>query len=225
MIARLFVQPVGWLAALGTTLLLAAGDWRWPQAWAFLVELGVGSLVVSLWLPRHDLALVATRLSAPVQRSQPLWDRVFMVAFIVAFFGWLALIGLDARRYGWSQVPLPVQALGAALLALGMVAIWETFRYNSFAAPQVRVQVERGHRVVTDGPYGRVRHPLYAGALLWLVGAPLLLGSWWGVVAVPLIGAALAWRAVGEERLLHCELPGYDDYLKQLRFRLIPGLW
>jgi protein-S-isoprenylcysteine O-methyltransferase Ste14 len=225
MIARMTVQIVGWLVALGTILFLAAGDWRWPQAWAFLVELGVGSLLVSLWLLHHDPDLLASRLSVPLQRSQPFWDRAFMVAFIVAFFGWIALIGLDARRYGWSHVPLSVQAIGAALLALGMLAIWQTFRYNSFAAPQVRVQVERRHRVVTDGPDRRVRHPLYAGALLWFFGVPLLLGSWWGAVAVPLIGAGLAWRAVGEERLLRRELPGYDDYLTQVRFRLIPGIW
>ena len=138
---------------------------------------------------------------------------------------WMVLIGLDARRFGWSYVPLGAQALGAVLIALGMVLVWQTFRFNTFAAPQVRVQAARAHRVITDGPYSIVRHPMYAGATLYLLGMPLLLGSWWGVVAVPLLVAGMALRAVGEERMLRRELSGYDEYARRVRFRLLPGIW
>jgi protein-S-isoprenylcysteine O-methyltransferase Ste14 len=106
-----------------------------------------------------------------------------------------------------------------------MVVVWQTFRFNTFAAPQVRVQAARAHRVVTDGPYRIVRHPMYAGAMLYLLGRPLLLGSWCGVVAVPLLIAGMAPRAVGEERMLRRELSGYDEYTRRVRFRLIPGVW
>jgi protein-S-isoprenylcysteine O-methyltransferase Ste14 len=143
----------------------------------------------------------------------------------VVFIGWMVLIGLDARRFGWSDVPLWAQALGAVLIALGMIVIWQTFRFNTFAAPQVRVQAARAHRVVTEGPYRIVRHPMYAGSILWLLGTPLLLGSWWGVVAVPLLVVGMAPRAVGEERMLRRELSGYDEYARRVRFRLIPGIW
>jgi protein-S-isoprenylcysteine O-methyltransferase Ste14 len=143
----------------------------------------------------------------------------------VVFIGWMVLIGLDARRFGWSDVPLWAQALGAVLIALGMIVIWQTFRFNTFAAPQVRVQAARAHRVVTEGPYRIVRHPMYAGSMLWLLGTPLLLGSWWGVVAVPLLVVGMAPRAVGEERMLRRELSGYDEYARRVRFRLIPGIW
>jgi protein-S-isoprenylcysteine O-methyltransferase Ste14 len=153
------------------------------------------------------------------------WDRVFMVVVMIAFFAWLVLIGLDARRFAWSHVPVWAEGLGAVLLALGMGGAWQTFRYNTFAAPQVRVQADRAHHVVADGPYRIVRHPMYAGVILWLVGAALMLGSWWGVAAVPLIVAALGWRAVGEERMLRRELTGYDEYAKRVRYRLIPGVW
>jgi protein-S-isoprenylcysteine O-methyltransferase Ste14 len=224
-IARLTLQILGWLGALGAILATAAGDWRWPQAGFLLAELGIGSLAVGLWLSRHDPDLLATRLSAPIQPGQPLWDRAFLAGFFASFFAWMALIGLDAQRFGWSHMPWPAQATGGALIALGMAAIWQTFRYNSFAAPQVRVQVERGHRVVTDGPYRLVRHPFYASALLLLFGMPLLLGSWWGLATVPLIGASLAWRAIGEEQLLRRALPEYDEYAARVRFRLIPGIW
>jgi protein-S-isoprenylcysteine O-methyltransferase Ste14 len=174
---------------------------------------------------RHDPALLASRLSAPVRRDQMPWDRVFMLAAFIVFIGWMVLIALDASRFGWSHMPLWVQALGAVLIALGMLVVWVTFCFNTFAAPQVRVQAARAHRVVTDGPYRIVRHPMYAGSILWLLGVPLLLGSWWGVAAVPLLVAGLAPRAVGEERMLRRELAGYDEYAKRVTFRLIPGIW
>jgi protein-S-isoprenylcysteine O-methyltransferase Ste14 len=225
MITRLVIQTTVWLAAMGAILFLAAGDWRWPQGWIFLGELALSSFAVSFWLLRHDPALLESRLSAPMQRDQMPWDRIFMLAIAVVFIGWMVLIGLDARRFGWSHVPPWVQALGAVLIALGMVVVWQTFRFNTFAAPQVRVQIARAHRVVTDGPYRIVRHPMYAGAMLYFLGTPLLLGSWCGVVAVPLLVAGMAPRAIGEERMLRRELSGYDEYARRVRFRLIPGIW
>lgn len=225
MISRIVVQTTAWLAGMGAILFLAAGDWRWFEAWIYLAELALLSFAVSCWLLVHDPALLASRLTAPVRRDQMPWDRVFMVVVMNVFLAWLVLIGLDARRFAWSHVPVWAEGLGAVLLALGMGIAWQTFRYNTFAAPQVRVQADRGHHVVTDGPYRIVRHPMYAGAILWLVGAPLMLGSWWGVAAVPLIVAALGRRAVGEERMLRHELTGYDEYAKRVRYRLIPGVW
>jgi protein-S-isoprenylcysteine O-methyltransferase Ste14 len=100
-----------------------------------------------------------------------------------------------------------------------------TFRSNSFAAPVVKIASERGHRVADSGPYAHVRHPMYAGALLFFIGTPLLLGSWYGLAAVPVLTVVLAARAVMEERMLADELPGYRDYAMRVRYRLIPGLW
>ena len=224
-ITRIVAQTTLWLVAMGVVLFLAAGDWRWPQGWVFLGELGLSSFAISFWLLRHDPALLASRLSAPIRRDQKPWDRIFMPAIAIVFIAWTVLLGIDARRFAWSHVPLWAQALGAVLIGLGMVLVWQTFRFNSFAAPQVRVQAIRAHRVITDGPYRIVRHPMYAGGMILFVGMPLLLGSWWGVVAVPLLGAGIALRAIGEERVLRRELSGYDEYAKRVRFRLIPGVW
>jgi len=222
---RLMVQTVLWLTLMAAMLFVPAGDWRWPQAWVFLGEQGLCGAAVGIWLLRHDPALLASRLSAPVRRDQLSWDRVFMLAVTVVFIAWMGLIGLDARRFAWSRVPFAGEAVGALLIMVGMLIIWQTFRHNSFAAPQVRLQAERGHRVISDGPYGVVRHPMYAGSILWLLGTPLLLGSWWGVAAVPLLVAGLAARIVGEERVLRRGLAGYPEYAQRVRFRLIPGLW
>ena len=225
MITRMVVQTTTWLAAMGVILFAAAGDRGWPQGWIFLGEIAISSFAVSFWLARHDPALLASRLSAPMQRDQRPWDRVFMVAALSVFMGWLALCAVDARRFQWSVVPLWAQGLGAVLIAMSMIAVWRTFRFNTFAAPQVRMQKDRQHRVITDGPYRIVRHPMYAAALVFFAGAPLLLGSWWGLLCVPVAAVGMGIRAVGEERMLRSELAGYDDYARRVRFRMFPGLW
>jgi hypothetical protein len=118
MITRMVVQTTTWLAAMGVILFAAAGDWGWRQGWIFLGEIAISSFAVSFWLARHDPALLASRLSAPMQRDQRPWDRVFMVAALSVFMGWLALCAVDARRFQWSVVPLWAQGLGAVLIAL-----------------------------------------------------------------------------------------------------------
>jgi protein-S-isoprenylcysteine O-methyltransferase Ste14 len=225
MITRMVAQTILWLTGMGGVLFLAAGDWRWPQGWALLAELGLCSFAVSFWLLRRDPALLASRLSGPIGRDQVAWDRLLMPAIAVVFLGWTVLMGMDAHRFLWSRVPLWLQVAGAILIALGMLVVWQTFRFNTFAAPQVRVQTARAHRVITEGPYRIVRHPMYAGGMLVLLGMPLLLGSWWGVAGVPLLLIGIAPRAVGEERLLRRELCGYGEYADRVRFRLIPGVW
>jgi len=134
-------------------------------------------------------------------------------------------MALDARRWHTSRVPAWLNALGGLLVVAGFLATMLVFRENSFAAPVVRVQAERGQRVVDTGPYAIVRHPMYASAVVYLVGMPLLLGSWLGLLVVPLMIAAMAPRAVMEERLLERELPGYAEYVRRVRYRLVPGLW
>jgi protein-S-isoprenylcysteine O-methyltransferase Ste14 len=223
--ARMVVQTLLSLVAIAVILFLAAGDWRWPQGWIFLVEIGVSSFALGTWLLRHDPALLASRLAPPLQRDQKQWDRIFMVVLLVAFVAWTVLIGLDARRFRWSAVPIWGQMLGASLIALCMILCWQVFGFNTFAAPQVKTQPGRAQQVITEGPYRVVRHPMYSGGSLLFVGMPLLLGSWWGLVAASILIIVIGTRIVGEERMLRRELSGYDDYAKQVRYRLAPGLW
>jgi protein-S-isoprenylcysteine O-methyltransferase Ste14 len=139
--------------------------------------------------------------------------------------GWLILMGLDAGRYRWSQVPFALQGAGFVLLCLGSYLVWLTLKANSYAAPVVKIQKERGHFVVTTGPYAYVRHPMYAGALLFIAGAPLLLGSWRGLAAGAGLVLVIGTRAVLEERTLKAEFDGYADYAHRVRYRLVPHLW
>ncbi len=225
MLLRAILHTIVMLAVTGAILLGAGGDWLWPQAWTFLGEIGVLSLVITVWLARHDPDLLKARLTSPFQAGQRPFDRAVIIAIGPLYLGWLALIGLDAERLQWSSAPLPLQILGAALVGLGMVLAWETFRQNSFAAPQVRVQAERGQTVIDTGLYSYIRHPMYAGGLLYFLGAPLVMGSLWGLVGSAALILGLAVRALGEEAVLRADLPGYADYMRKTPWRLVPGVW
>ena len=222
---RFLVRTVLYLVVIGAILFGAAGTLAWPQAWIYLALSGAMSFGGGLWLARHDPGLLAERLGSLIQRDQKGWDKLFMSVMLALWIGWLVLIALDAKRYHWSDVPVALQVTGFVLICLGSYLVGLTFKENSYAAPVVKIQKERGHRVVTTGPYAYVRHPMYAGALPILVGAPLLLGSWWGLAAAVALALLIAMRAVLEERTLEAELDGYADYAARVRYRLVPRLW
>jgi protein-S-isoprenylcysteine O-methyltransferase Ste14 len=224
-IRRVIWQSIVGLAIMAALLFLPAGTLSWPAAWVYLIEITITSLAITLWLVRHNPALLAERISPLIQRDQKRWDKVLMTALIFLWCAWFVLIGLDAVRYGWSEMPFWVQVLGALGLIAAMYIMFLAMRANSFAAPVVKIQAERGHRVVSDGPYAIVRHPMYGGALLLIVGTPLLLGSWWGLALAPIIVLLLGGRAVMEERTLARELEGYEEYAARVRYRMIPLIW
>jgi protein-S-isoprenylcysteine O-methyltransferase Ste14 len=208
MVVKLMVQTLIWYGAMGLVLFTAAGSIVWHGAWIFLAEMIVCSLVGGLWLARHDPGLVEERLRPPIQRAQPAADKILLTALILMIFAALVVMALDAVRLGWSHVPRWVQAIGELILLLSLWLGFWTLRENSFAAPVVKIQQDRGQTVITTGPYRLVRHPLYAGALVFIAGTSLLLGSWWGLVAVPVLAALLALRIRIEEEALRAGLKG-----------------
>lgn len=212
------------LAFLGALLFGAAGTLNWPEAWLYLALAAAISFGAGLWMARNDPALLAERLRSPFQREQKPWDKAVMAAMLAFWIGWLILVGLD-RRYRWSDVPPTLKGIGLALIMLGSYVVMLTLKANSYAAPVVKIQKGRGHAVATSGPYAYVRHPMYAGALLFIAGVPLLLGSWWGLAAGPGLVFIIALRAVFEERTLAAELDGYADYAARVRYRFVPYLW
>jgi protein-S-isoprenylcysteine O-methyltransferase Ste14 len=160
-----------------------------------------------------------------VQQGQGRWDRLFMGAVMVLFLAWLVLLGLDGGRYGWSHVPDWAQGLGAIVLIVSYLGVAWVFRANSFAAPVIRIQAERRQHVIDTGPYAFVRHPMYAFALPIFIGAPLVAGSRWGLIAFPLFTAGVGWRALHEEQALKADLAGYEEYARRVRWRFAPGVW
>ena len=224
MIAKLLLQNLIWTVAMGALLFVPAGTLHWPAAWVFLGTIAVLGLSGGLWLAKIDPALLAERLRPMMQSGQPAADKKFMLAFGAAALIWFVAIGLDRRNHA-SEVPVALQALGWAMLVFSSGFILWVMRANSFAAPVIKLQTERGHRVISTGPYAWVRHPMYSGTVLFFVGMPLLLGSWWGVALSPLFIVLFAIRAGIEERALLAGLPGYTDYAARVRYRLLPGVW
>jgi protein-S-isoprenylcysteine O-methyltransferase Ste14 len=217
-----FAVFLGCMAAL---LFWPAGTFDWPGAWIFIAEMAIGGAVISLWLLRYDPGLLEERMRLPFQKEQVAGDKLFIAAAQIVWCGWVIVMALDARRWQLSQVPAWLGVLGASLIAIGLGIVWLTFRVNSFAAPVLKVQKERGQRIVTAGPYGVVRHPMYAGAALYLIGMPLLLGSWYGLAILCPMLAGLSTRIGLEERMLRGEFPDYAAYAARVRYRLVPYVW
>jgi protein-S-isoprenylcysteine O-methyltransferase Ste14 len=210
---------------LGVLLFLPAGTLAWGRAWAFIVLFNICGQATGIWLLKTNPELLAERMKSPFSGDQRPRDRLVIIAISVFFCLWFVFMGLDARRFGWSWTPSWLAAIGAALVVAAFYGWIGVLRANSFASVKVRVQSERGQIVISTGPYAVVRHPMYAYALLLLIGTPLLLGSLWGLLGVPLAIALLAVRTLGEEAVLMEGLPGYREYSEKVRFRLVPLAW
>ena len=225
MVSQLIIRTVLWLAGMAALLFIPAGTLNWPGAWIFLLEISAWTFGMGVWLVKHDPDLLAERLKPLNQPGQKRWDKMLLTGAALLWAAWLAFIPLDAVRFRWSHMPVSVQGLGALGLVACAYIVYLTFRENTYAAPVVKIQKERGHKVVTSGPYAYVRHPMYSGVILFLLGTPLLLGSWWGLCVSAALILMLGFRAVMEERMLTAELDGYADYAARVRYRLVPLLW
>jgi protein-S-isoprenylcysteine O-methyltransferase Ste14 len=224
MIVRLVIRTLVWFGVIGAVLFTAAGTLQWPAAWSFLLFMILLGLGGGLWLIQIDPALFEERMRPVVQQGQPTADRVFMVAFFTVALVWLIVAGLD-QRFGLSQMTVGVQVAGTALAITGIAISFWVLRENSFAAPVIKLQRDRGQHVIDTGPYHLVRHPMYSGAILFFLGTSLWLGSWWSTALTLILAVLLAWRTTAEEHTLRDGLPGYTDYTTRVRYCLCPGLW
>jgi protein-S-isoprenylcysteine O-methyltransferase Ste14 len=216
---------IGHLLFYALLLFAGAGRLDWLAAWVFLA-LYCGQLIVTdLRLAQLDPELARERRTPGKATAPPRWDRRYLM--ISALFGpaWMLLMAFDAGRFGWSKLPAVACLPGTLLMMLGKYIAYAGLRANRFASTIVRLQSDRGQHVVDGGPYGLVRHPIYAGAFLSALGAPLVLGSAWGLIGSGLLIALTARRAVLEERFLSEQLPGYRDYAARIRWRVVPGLF
>jgi protein-S-isoprenylcysteine O-methyltransferase Ste14 len=225
LVPQLVGRIVGLAAAFAAALFGGAGTLAWPMGWAFLALFLAFVVALSVWLLRANPGLLVERMTGIGRADQKSWDKALMALAGVAFFAWLALMGIDAVRFRWSQVPGVLRAFGLALLVGAMALFFLTFRENAFLSPAVRVQADRGQTVVSTGPYRHVRHPMYAAFLALTAGTALLLGSWYALLGCVPLAALVAVRATLEERTLRRELAGYDDYVRHVRHRLIPFVW
>jgi protein-S-isoprenylcysteine O-methyltransferase Ste14 len=207
---------------MGLLIFVPAGTLRYWQAWCYLLVYFAASLLITLYLMRHDPALLQRRLSGGPAAEKQAAQKLIMLISSAAFIAVLVVPALD-HRYGWSGVP-PLAALGGdAIIAYSFYAVFRVFRENSYAS--ATIEISEAQKVISSGPYARVRHPMYAGASLLFVGTPLALGSWWGVLVFFFALPVLIWRLLDEERFLAAQLAGYRDYCEKVRWRLLPGIF
>jgi protein-S-isoprenylcysteine O-methyltransferase Ste14 len=214
------------VALIAAMLLVPAGTWHWPRAIQFLVVYGLVNSVSIVALARLAPASLEARLMTPAAKDQPMADRLVTPFLFASLLGWFAFIPIDVFRLRLLPPPLfQVSVLGAVGLLAGYALIWTTLFQNAFAAPIVKDQSERGQVLIDTGPYGRVRHPFYLGLLLFFMGLALWLESYPSVIALLLPLVFLIARITVEERTLRETLPGYDDYRRRVRYRLVPFIW
>lgn len=210
------------LLVMASLVFAAAGTLRYWQAWTFLAAYFAASLAITLDLIRNDPALLARRMSGgPFAEKEPA-QKLIMSATSLGFIGLLVLPAID-HRLGWSNLPGWAAIAGDVIMLLGWLGIFFVFRENSFASAVIESAADQ--RVISSGPYAWVRHPMYAAALVMLLGMPLALGSAWGVVLVLALVPLLIWRLMDEERFLVNHLPGYREYQGRVRYRLLPLIW
>jgi protein-S-isoprenylcysteine O-methyltransferase Ste14 len=224
-IYRWLIQSSIFILIFGCSLFLSSGQLDWNMAWAFLLLFALSQAIVGFFLVPHNPELVEERTHIQLS-GLPQWDRP--LSGIMSLFGPMAMLivaGLD-KRLGWTTHithQLQVSALGIAALG-SLLTIWAMVS-NRFFYARVRIEKERGHSVATSGPYQAVRHPGYAGAILFYLATPLLLGSLWAFIPTGVTVGVIVLRTALEDRTLTEGLEGYGRYAQQVRHRLLPWIW
>lgn len=221
---RLAVQFVVWFGIICALLFGGAGTIAWPEAWVFLLMQFSTSLYMVVWLKKHNPRLLKQRTEFWKRVVKP-WDKVIvflLIAFSVPFY---ALPGIDAIRYQWSHVPVPIEILGFVGLLVSSGLIFWVVRTNPYSSVAVEVQEQRGHKVITTGPYQYVRHPMYVASILLFFAVPLALGSLIAIIPGIFLTAVIVVRTYLEDKTLHHDLEGYTVYAETVKHRLIPGVW
>ena len=203
-------------------LFAPAGTLHYWQAWTFLVIYFISSLALTLYLMKHDRKLLARRINGgPTAEKEPV-QKLIMLVVSTGFIALIVIPALD-HRFAWSHMPPAVALVGDLLVLLGWLAIFFVFKANSFAS--ATIELTPGQKIISTGPYALVRHPMYAGGLLMLVGMPIALGSWWGLLVIAAMMPALIWRLFEEEKFLARNLAGYVAYQRTVPYRMVPLVW
>ena len=220
--AKAWLSVAGLAAIMGLLLFATAGTIHYWQAWVYLA-IFIGLTIITTYdLLKRDPVLLERRMTGgPTAEQRPI-QQIIMWFASAAFIAMLVVPALD-HRHAWSHVALPLIVLGDILVALGFSFIIIVYRANTYTA--ATIQVAKDQTVISAGPYAIVRHPMYASALLYVLGTPLALGSWWGLLAVAAMIPVLVVRLVDEERMLATSLQGYSEYQQRVRYRLVPYVW
>ena len=206
---------------VGILLSFIAGAFDYWNAWVFAVLFNLGTASQGVYLFIKDPELLERRkVVAPADESTT--ERIFIIFALFCIFG-LIVFGAIDHRFGLSEMSLPTTLIGDGLIILSFIIYYFVFMENSFAASSIRTFEDQ--RVISSGPYAIIRHPKYFGDLLLIVGIPLALGTWWGLLILAIFIPSMAWRILDEEKLLKKNLPGYSEYMEKVHHRFLPYIW
>jgi protein-S-isoprenylcysteine O-methyltransferase Ste14 len=223
---KLSIQTLGTFLfgaiVLGILLFLPAWTLNYWQAWVFIVVFGIATNAIGVYLSLKDPELLERRKKGGPAAETRMAQKIIISIGFLSLIGVIVFSALD-YRFGWSPVPAYVALLGDLLVALGLFVDLLVFRENSYGGSSI--ETVNDQKVISTGLYARVRHPMYVGVLIMVIGIPLALGSWWGLAIIALTLPVLIWRILDEEELLKKDLPGYTEYAQKVRYRLVPYLW
>jgi protein-S-isoprenylcysteine O-methyltransferase Ste14 len=203
-------------------LFIPAGTLGYWQGWAYIATFSICSAVYTAYLAKHDPALLKRRTEAGISHEKERAQKIIMAFLYLTSIVLVVVPPLDVR-FGWSNVPWYICIFGNALVVFSFYLFYLVSRVNTYAAANIRV--EEGQKVVSTGVYGLVRHPMYFAALFLIIGTPLALGSWWGLLLIPVALVILYFRIENEEEVLLRDLQGYAEYRHKVRYRLVPGIF
>jgi len=204
---------------MGLVFFLSAGTLKYWEGWAYILTLSVPMIIFVVYMFKHDPKLLERRMRTKEKRKeQKLIQKMGIIPFLLAFI----LPGFD-KRFGWSDVPLPVTIAGLVMVLVGYLMTLYVFITNTYASRVV--EVEKGQKVISTGPYALVRHPMYVAVIFFYISSTIALGSYWAAIPALLIIPVLVVRINDEEKELLDNLEGYKEYTSKTRYRLIPGIW
>jgi protein-S-isoprenylcysteine O-methyltransferase Ste14 len=220
---RAIRAAIGGFLCMFAVIFIPASTLDYWQGWAFFLTLSISTTLATIYLALHDKKLLESRLRmGPTAEKTPTQKTITTIGSLILIPATVFMV-FD-HRFAWSPAVSPYfSVLGDALGVLGILIYFFVVKENRYAA--ATVEVVEGQTVVSTGPYAIVRHPMYMGAILVFIGMPLALGSWWGLLFVPLFVAGFAWRLLNEEKFLRENLTGYAEYMHKIRYRLVPYIW
>jgi protein-S-isoprenylcysteine O-methyltransferase Ste14 len=219
--AKIWLDTAAMSVLIALALFLSAGTVDYWQAWSFLAVSAVSSVPLVLLISKDPILLENRTKAGPTAEKRAIQKIIVLCTGLPAIAAFV-VPGLD-RRFGWSSVPWRLSIMGNILIVVAMVLVFRVFKENSFGS--ATVEVAKGQRVISTGPYAMVRNPVYASAAVYFIGISLALGSYWGLIASALTILGLVWRLFDEEKFLAKNLPGYAEYCAKVRWHLIPGIF
>jgi protein-S-isoprenylcysteine O-methyltransferase Ste14 len=205
-------------------LFLSAGTFIWTNAWVYVGLISIYWVISTIVLVKENPEVLNERGSV-VKKGTKGFDKLWIAIYPILSFGSLVIMGFDAVRYHWSAMPLWLTIPGIFIFVPGSILGLRALAANKFFEWTVRIQEDRNQFVCKSGPYKIMRHPGYAGLIMSLLSYPLILGSWWGFVPNIILIFIIVIRTTLEDHTLQSELPGYREYARQVKYRLIPFVW